>query len=98
MITIPTKAIIIPTYTAPEVDDLQAVQYFDIVYYQQIDWEVMFHSMSTTVPLDELQPHLKQMKELKVAVELHMQTQDDAHARAMVAQMKKAKVPFKALA
>jgi len=72
MITIPTKAILIPTHTSPEVDGLSAVQYFDIVYYFNIGQSVQFHSMTNAVPLDELDAHISQMDELRVAMELHV--------------------------
>jgi len=77
MITIPTRAIIIPTHTSPESDGLPAIQYFDIVYYHNTGHSILFHSMETAVPLDELEPHIEQMDELKIAVEVHVPSKSD---------------------
>lgn len=79
MINIPTRAIIIPTHKqeANEETGLQEIEYFDIVYYWNTGYSVMFHSMTTTVPLEELEPHLEQMEELKIATEIHIPNSGD---------------------
>jgi len=77
MITLPTRAILIPTHTTPAVEDLPEKQYFDIVYYFDTGHSTQFHSMTTTIPLEELEPHIEQMDVLTVAMELHVPKQGD---------------------
>jgi len=77
MIIIPTKAIIIPTHTSEESDGVTAIQYFDIVYYQNTGHSIAFHSMTTSIPLEELEPHIEQMDFLKVSAEIHVPTKAD---------------------
>jgi len=77
MIIIPTRAIVIPTHTSPEADEIPAVQYFDIVYYYNTGYSTLFHSMTTAIALEDLEAHIEQMDELKVAVELHAPKQGD---------------------
>ena len=77
MIIIPTKAIIIPTHTSIETHEVQATQYFDVVYYQNTGHSIVFHSMTTTIPLEELEQHIEQMDSLKVSIEIHVPNKDD---------------------
>ena len=81
MINLPTKAIVIPTHTTPASDaELPAVQYFDIVYYQDTGFSVLFHSMATTIPLNELEAHLEQIDALKVTLEMHVPLKNESKA------------------
>jgi len=77
MIVIPKRAVVIPTHTTPEMDGIPAKEYFDILYYADTGHSMMFHSMTTSIPLEELEPHIAQMDELKIAVEIHIPIKSD---------------------